>query len=313
MGEQLESQMSDEKLIELILELKKQRNAIILAHNYQDPSMFKIADFVGDSLGLSRKAMETSADVILFCGVKFMAETAKILNPAKKVLLPSFAAGCSLADMATVEQLAEVKAKHPHAAVVSYVNTNADIKAMSDMCCTSSNAVDVVNAVGGQEEIFLPDKNLGRYVQSKTDKKIILWDGHCFVHDKLDAETLRRVKLEHPGAKVIAHPEAKSEILAEADHVCGTGGMASFANSNGNSDFIVVTECGMTSRLQEELPEKNFYSFCNVCPFMKSNSLRLVARSLMLMQHEIELDAQVMVKARRALDRMMGIKVSLEK
>jgi quinolinate synthase len=305
MGEQVE--VSEDKLIELVLELKKQRNAVILVHNYQDPVMFKIADFVGDSLGLSKKAMETDADVILFCGVKFMAETAKILNPSKKVLLPPFAAGCSLADMATVSQLEAVKLKHPNAAVVSYVNTNADIKALSDMCCTSSNAVDVVNSVDADEVIFLPDKNLGRYVQSQTSKKIILWDGHCFVHDKLDAETLRRVKLEHPGAKVIAHPEARSELLAEADHVCGTGGMADFANSNGTSDFIVVTECGMTSRLQEELPEKNFYSFCNVCPFMKSNSLRLVARSLTLMEHEISLDAHVMKKARRALDRMMEI------
>ena len=306
MGEQqLEQEVSDERLIELITELKRQRNAIILVHNYQDSSLFKVADFVGDSLGLSQRAMSTSADVILFCGVKFMAETAKILNPAKKVLLPTFAAGCSLADMATVEQLEAVKSKYPNAAVVSYVNTNADIKALSDVCCTSANAVDVVNSLDASEVIFLPDKNLGRYVQSKTSKKIILWDGYCFVHDKLDAETLRKVKLEHPSAKVIAHPEAKSDILSEADHICGTGGMAPFANSNGTKDFIVVTECGMTSRLQSELPDKNFYSFCNVCPFMKSNSLRLVARSLTLMEHEIELDKEVMVNARKALDRMM--------
>ncbi|MEK6869154.1 MAG: quinolinate synthase NadA, partial [Nanoarchaeota archaeon] len=215
-----------EKLIELILELKKQRNAVILAHNYQNPEMYKIADYIGDSLGLSQEAAKTDADVILFCGVKFMAETAKILNPEKTVLLPTLDAGCSLADMATPEKLAEIKKIHPNAAVVSYVNTSADIKAMSDVCCTSMNAVKIVNSLPNEEIIFLPDRNLGRYVASKTNKRIILWDGYCFVHDKLNAQILADLKRKNPEAKIIAHPECREEILQMADHVCGTGGMA---------------------------------------------------------------------------------------
>ncbi|HJO01338.1 MAG TPA: quinolinate synthase NadA, partial [Candidatus Woesearchaeota archaeon] len=202
-----------EKLIKLVLELKKQRNAVILVHNYQNPEMYKIADYIGDSLGLSVEAAKTDADVIVFCGVKFMAETAKILSPEKTVLLPSLEAGCTLADMATVEQLKEVKKKHPKAAVVSYVNTNAEIKALSDVCCTSMNALEIVNSLPNEEIIFLPDKNLGRYIASKTKKKIILWDGYCFVHDKLNAKMLVDLKKKNPTAKIMAHPECKQEIL----------------------------------------------------------------------------------------------------
>ena len=224
-------------LIGLVLELKKQRNAVILVHNYQRPEMFKIADYIGDSLGLSVKAAETDSDVILFCGVKFMAETAKILNPEKTVLLPTLEAGCSLADMATVERLKELKGQYPDAAVVSYVNTNAEIKAMSDICCTSANAVEVVNSISNDRVIFLPDKNLGRYVQQHTNKKIILWDGHCFVHDKLDADTLMDFKQRYPDAKIIAHPECREELLQMSDHICGTGGMAKFAKSDNSKDF----------------------------------------------------------------------------
>ena len=294
-----------EKLIELVLELKKQRNAVILAHNYQKPEMYKIADYIGDSLGLSQQAANTDADVILFCGVKFMAETAKILNPDKTVLLPTLDAGCSLADMATPEKLAEVKKMHPEAAVVSYVNTSADIKAMSDVCCTSMNAVKIVNSLPNEEIIFLPDRNLGRYVASKTNKRIILWDGYCFVHDKLNAKILEDLKKKNPGAKIIAHPECRQDILQMADHVCGTGGMAKFANSNGAKDFIVVTECGMTEKLREDVPNKNFYSFCNICPYMKSTTLPLVVKSLVYNQHQITLPKDIITKARRALDRML--------
>ncbi|MEK6876918.1 MAG: quinolinate synthase NadA [Nanoarchaeota archaeon] len=294
-----------EKLIELILELKKQRNAVILAHNYQNPEMYKIADYIGDSLGLSQEAAKTDADVILFCGVKFMAETAKILNPNKTVLLPTLDAGCSLADMATPEKLAEIKKIHPNAAVVSYVNTSADIKAMSDVCCTSMNAVKIVNSLPNEEIIFLPDRNLGRYVASKTNKRIILWDGYCFVHDKLNAQILADLKRKNPEAKIIAHPECREEILQMADHVCGTGGMAKFANSNGTKDFIVVTECGMTEMLRQDVPNKNFYSFCNICPYMKSTTLPLVVQSLVYNQHEITLPKGIIIKARKALDRML--------
>jgi len=294
-----------EKLIQLVMELKKQRNAVILVHNYQKPEMYKIADYIGDSLGLSKQAAETDADVILFCGVKFMAETAKILSPDKMVLLPTLEAGCSLADMATPEQLAQVKKMHPDAAVVSYVNTTADIKAMSDVCCTSMNAVKIVDSLPNEEIIFLPDKNLGRYVASKSKKKIILWDGYCFVHDKLNAQMLADLKKKNPNAKIIAHPECKDEILDIADHVCGTGGMAKFANSNDAKDFIVVTECGMTEKLREDVPNKNFYSFCNICPYMKSVTMPLVVKSLVHNQHEITLPQDIIIKARKALDRML--------
>ena len=296
-----------EKLINLILELKKQRNAVILVHNYQRPEMFRIADYIGDSLGLSVKAAETDADAILFCGVKFMAETAKVLSPKKIVLLPTLDAGCSLADMATVGKLKEVKEQYPDAAVVSYVNTAADVKAISDICCTSANAVEVVNSLPQKRVIFLPDKNLGRYVQQHTDKKIILWDGYCFVHDKLDAETLMEFKQRYPGAKVIAHPECKDELLRLSDHICGTGGMAKFAKSDGSKNFIVVTECGMTDKLRQDVPEKNFMSFCNICPYMKSTTLPLVARALITNTHEITLPENIIRDAKKAIDRMLAI------
>ena len=294
-----------EKLIQLVLELKKQRNVVILVHNYQKPEMYRIADHIGDSLGLSQQAAKTDADVILFCGVRFMAETAKILSPDKTVLLPSLDAGCSLADMATPEKLAEVKKMHPDAAVVSYVNTSADIKAMSDVCCTSMNAVKIVDSLPNEEIIFLPDRNFVIYVASKTKKKIILWDGYCFVQDKLNAQMLRDLMKKNPGAKVIAHPECKDEILQLADEVCGTGGMAKFANSNDAQDFIVVTECGMTEKLREDVPNKNFYSFCTICPYMKATTMPLVVQSLIHNQHEIKLPEEIIVKARKALDRML--------
>ena len=294
-----------EKLIELVLELKKQRNAVILVHNYQRPEMYRIADYIGDSLGLSIKAAETKADVILFCGVKFMAETAKVLSPDKTVLLPTLDAGCSLADMATVEKLEEVKKMHPDAAVVSYVNTSADIKAMSDICCTSANAVEIVNSLPNKKVIFLPDKNLGGYVQQHTCKEVILWDGYCFVHDKLNADTLMEFKHRYPDAKVIAHPECKEELLKLSDHICGTGGMAKFAKYDNSKNFIVVTECGMTEKLREDVPEKNFLSFCNVCPYMKSTTLPLVVRSLVNNVNEITLPEHIIVNARKAIDRML--------
>ncbi|MFH1590645.1 MAG: quinolinate synthase NadA [archaeon] len=296
-----------QRMIDLVLELKKQRNAVILVHNYQSPEMYRIADYIGDSLALSKKAAATDADVILFCGVSFMAETAKILSPDKTVLLPTLEAGCSLADMATPERLAEIKKEHPDAAVVAYVNTTAEIKAMSDICCTSANAVEVVSSLEENQVIFLPDKNLGRYVQSKTDKEIILWDGHCFVHDKLDRDTLMRFSADKPGAKIIVHPEAPEALLKEADHICGTGGMAKFANENSASDFIVVTECGMTDILREHVPHKNFHSFCNVCPFMKSTTLPLVVQSLVQNKHEITLPDHIIKYARKAIDRMLAL------
>ncbi|MEK6983398.1 MAG: quinolinate synthase NadA [Nanoarchaeota archaeon] len=295
------------KLEELALELKKLRKAVILVHNYQRPEMFRIADYIGDSLGLSIRASETDGEVILFCGVRFMAETAKILNPDKTVLLPSLDAGCSLADMATIERLASIRQEHPDAAVVSYVNTNADIKAMSDICCTSANAVEIVNSLPNKKIIFLPDKNLGRYVQQHTDKEIIMWDGYCFVHDKLNADMLMEFKEKHPDSKIIAHPECKEELLRISDHVCGTGGMAKFAKLDGSKNFIVVTECGMTDKLRQDVPEKNFLSFCNICPYMKSTTMPLVIRSLARNVHEITLPEDIISNARIAIDRMLQV------
>ena len=294
-----------DKLIEQVLKLKQQKNTVILVHNYQIPDMYKIADFIGDSLELSKQAAKTDADIILFCGVKFMAETAKILSPKKTVLLPTLEAGCSLADMATAEKLKEMKKKHPKAAVVSYVNTSAEVKALSDVCCTSMNAVKIVNSLPNEEIIFLPDKNLGRYVQSKTNKKIILWDGYCSIHHELNAKALTDLKKQNPNAKIIAHPECRTDILQAADHICGTGGMAKFAKLDNAKDFIVVTECGMTEKLREDAPDKNFHSFCNICPYMKTTTLPLVVNSLKNNQNEIKLPEEIIAKAKKALDRML--------
>ena len=292
-------------IIEKILELKQQKNAVILVHNYQRPEIYKVADYIGDSLELSRNAAETDADMIVFCGVKFMAETAKILNPDKTVLLPSENAGCSLADMATVEQVEKIKSLHPQAAVVSYINTTADVKAISDICCTSANAVRIVNSLPQDEIIFLPDQNLARYVQSKTTKKIIPWNGYCAVHQDLTANNLLEFKKEHPQAKIVAHPECKEEILKAADFVCGTGGMAKYAKSDSAGDFIVVTECGMTNKLREDVPGKNFYSFCNLCHYMKMTTLDSVLESLQEEVFNITLPSQIMINARAAIVKML--------
>jgi|TARA_B100001971_G_scaffold12320_1_gene9800 quinolinate synthase len=302
---QQKKEIDTQNLIQYVLELKRKNNAVILVHNYQNPEMYKIADYIGDSLGLSQQAANSDADLILFCGVKFMAETAKILSPDKTVLLPTMDAGCALADMATPRQLKQVKKMHPDAAVVSYVNTTAEIKAMSDICCTSMNAEKIVNSLAHEEIIFLPDENLGRYIASKSEKRIILWDGFCFVHDKLNVQDLAEIKEKYPAAKIIAHPECKKDILEMADHICGTGGMKKFANSSGNNDFIVVTECGMTEKLRIDVPNKNFYSFCNICPYMKSITMPLVVDSLIKRKYKITLPQNIIVKARRALDRML--------
>jgi quinolinate synthase len=294
-----------EELARQINTLKKEKNALILVHNYQRPEIYKVADYIGDSLELSRKAAETDADIIVFCGVRFMAETAKILSPDKMVLLPNMAAGCSLADMATVEEVEQMKKKFPDAAVVSYVNTNADVKAVSDICCTSANAVKVVNSLSQEEIIFLPDKNLGRYVQSKSKKKIHLWEGFCAVHQELNSESLLEFKKEHPTAKIIAHPECKTDILEVADYVCGTGGMAKFASEDTSEDFVVVTECGMANKLREDVPGKNFFSFCNFCSYMKATTLPMVAQSLYCERYRIDLPREIINKARKSIVRML--------
>lgn len=290
-----------------INKLKREKNAAVLVHNYQRPEMYKIADFVGDSLELSRKAAETHADMIVFCGVRFMAETAKILNPEKKVLLPSLEAGCSLAGMATVEQLTKMKERYPAAAVVSYINTSAEVKALSDICCTSANAVKIINSLPHDEVIFLPDQNLARYVQSKTNKKIIAWNGYCSVHQELRGDNLLQFKEEHPRSKIIAHPECREDILKVADYVCGTGGMAAYAEREDSMDFIVVTECGMTNKLRDDVPGKNFFSFCNFCSYMKVTTLDLTLQSLHEEKYPIELPQKTLVDAKSAIIRMLEV------
>lgn len=294
-------------LIDNINRLKKEKNAVILVHNYQRKEIYRVADFIGDSLELSRKAAATNADIIVFCGVRFMAETAKILSPQKTVLLPKEEAACSLADMATPEAVKALKTKYPEAAVVGYVNTNADVKALCDVCCTSANAVNVVNSIPQKQVIFLPDKNLGRYVQSKSEKEIILWDGYCAVHQLLDAESLVEFKEEHPGSKIIAHPECRTDILKVADHVCSTGGMAKFAQLDNSSEYIVVTECGMTDKLREDLPGKTFFSFCNFCPYMKIITLQSVYDALLKNQYEIQLNENIRLQAKKAIDKMLAV------
>lgn len=292
-------------LIKEILQLKRERNAIILVHNYQRPEIYKVADFIGDSLELANNAARTSAEVIVFCGVKFMAETAKILNPEKTVLLPRMEAGCSLSDTVTARDVLKLKQAYPDAAVVSYVNTSAEVKAVSDVCCTSANAVKIVNSLPNKKIIFLPDQNLGAYVQSKTDKELILWKGHCSVHHLLDAHSLETFRDENPGSKIIAHPECRKDILAIADFVCGTGGMANYADCSDSDKFIVVTECGMTNKLREDVPQKQFLSFCNFCPYMRITTLSSVLEALKGFQYEINVDSNIIKKASKSVKRML--------
>ena len=294
-----------------IQELKKQRNAVILAHNYQRPEIFEVADFIGDSLELARQATRVDADVIVFCGVHFMAESAKILNPEKTVLLPDLRAGCSLADSVTAERLAERKEElrriYPDLAVVSYVNTTADVKAESDVCCTSSNAVQIANALPNRHILFVPDENLARYVQQNSDKTIIAWDGNCYVHHQITPEQIMSVKEKLPHVKVLAHPECRADVLELADAVLSTSGMVRYATESTASEFLVVTECGLSDRLLLELPEKKFYKACKLCQYMKMITLEGTLKSLQLMRHEIILDEDVRRHAEKALRKMFEL------
>jgi len=294
-----------------IRRLKKERNAVILAHNYQRPEIFEVADFVGDSLELARQATRVTADVIVFCGVHFMAETAKILNPEKAVLLPNLRAGCSLADSVTAEALVDRKAElrelYPDLAVVSYVNTTADVKAESDVCCTSSNAVKIVNGLSNRHILFVPDENLARYVQQNTDKTIIAWDGNCYVHHQITPEQIRAVKEKLPHVKILAHPECRADVLELADAILSTSGMVQYAKESPASEFLIVTECGLSDRLLLEMPEKRFYKACKLCQYMKMITLEDTLQSLRLMRHEITLDEEVRRGAEKALRRMFEL------
>ncbi len=307
--ERMGAKESTIELIDKIDWMRTAANAVILAHNYQLGEIQDIADFTGDSLELSRKAAETEADVIVFCGVHFMAETAKILSPAKTVLLPDLEAGCPMADMITAERLRGFKAEHPGRPVVAYVNTSAEVKAESDICCTSANAVKVVESLDADEILFVPDKCLGDYVASRTSKKIILYPGFCPTHHRIRPEDILRQKTEHPGAYVMAHPECTRAVIQLADGVFSTSGMLRFARESAETEFIVATEKGILHRLYRDSPNKRFYapSEWTICPNMKKITLEKLAWSLEDMQYPIELSADIMDRARGSIERMIEI------
>ncbi len=298
-----------EFLVEKVQELKKARNALILAHNYQIGEVQDVADYVGDSFELSRIAAKTDAEVLVFCGVKFMAESAKILSPNKKVLLPVKDAGCPLADMANVEKIKEMRKKYPGAAVVAYVNSSAAVKAESDICCTSSNAVKVVNSLKEDTVIFLPDKNLGSYVARHTNKKIILWDGYCPVHNSITIEDVKKAKNEHPDAEFLIHPECQNEVLEMCDYVGSTAGILKYAKESHSKSFVVGTEKGIIHRLKKENPDKKFYPLQEnfICPDMKKITLKDVVRALEKMEYEVEINGETRKKAYNALERMLKL------
>jgi quinolinate synthase len=298
-------------LIAEIRALKSARNAVVLAHNYQRPEIFQVADFVGDSLELAREATKVQADVIVFCGVHFMAETAKILNPTRTVILPDLRAGCSLADSVTGEDLAARKAElrrvYPDLKVVGYVNTTADVKAECDACCTSANAAKVVNAIDGDHILFVPDKNLAAHVQSQTTKSIIAWDGDCYVHHQITPEQIQAVKTALPHVVVLAHPECRQDVLQVADQVLSTSGMVRYAKESAAKDFLVVTECGLSDRLILEVPEKKFYKSCRLCAYMKMITLPVTRDALRDLAPEITIPEDVRVRAQRALEAMLEL------
>ncbi|MDD5644224.1 MAG: quinolinate synthase NadA [bacterium] len=302
--------MTQEEILNRIKGLKKEKKALILAHNYQRPEVQAVADITGDSLELARAAAKTDSEIIVLCGVKFMAETAAILNPGKKVLLPERNAGCPMADMVTADELRALKNKYPGVPVVTYINSTAEVKAESTVCCTSSNAVDVVNSVDGEKVIFVPDKNLGAYVSSRVDKQLILWNGCCYVHDCLTREEVLRVIDSHSGAKVIAHPECRSEVLKIADAVLSTSGMLDYAKKTDAMTIIVATEIGMLWPLKKTAPGKNFIpaSFNMVCRDMKSVTIESVLSSLEEERFEIKVPGETGKKALNAIRRMLSVK-----
>jgi len=299
----------DAELTEKILSLKKRRNAVFLAHNYQLGEVQDIADFVGDSLELSQKAAKTDADVIVFCGVHFMAETASILCPDKIVLLPDINAGCPMADMVTAERLKERKRELPNATVVCYINSSAEVKAESDVCCTSANAVKVVDSLDRKEILFVPDQYLGHYISTKTGKKMILWPGFCPTHLRIRPEDLTRLRQEYPEAKVVVHPECRPEVIALADEVLSTGGICRYAGREDITQMIVGTEIGIIHRLRKENPGKRFIPASEqaICPRMKLITLEKVLWSLEEMTPQVKVPEGIRLKAKLAVDKMLEI------
>jgi quinolinate synthase len=320
-------------LQEQILKLKEDKRAVILAHNYQRDEVQDIADFVGDSLELSKTAATIDCDMIVFCGVNFMAESASILSPDKTVLLPERAALCPMADMIHVDSprpvrksfpgfdnpppyvypqefsLRDIKKKYPGVPVVAYVNTTADIKAESDICCTSANVVKVVESLPGDEVICIPDKNLSVWAQRNTKKKVIAWDGYCNIHERVTLNDIEKARAEHPGALLMAHPECRIEVLEKADHVTSTSGMLRFARASSAGEFIVGTEIGLMHRLRKENPEKAFYPLRKdmICPNMKKTTLKSVLRAFQENTYLVKVPEHIRIPAKRALDRMLEI------
>ena len=299
--------MEHKELIDKINQLKKEKNAVILVHNYQRPEIYEVGDFLGDSLELAKKAVKTDAKIIVFCGVDFMAEAAKMLNPDKLVLHPEKLSICPMANMITPEKILEAKKKYPNAAVVSYINTTAAIKAVSDICCTSANSVKVVNSLSEKEVIFAPDKNLAAYTQTKTDIKIIPLEGYCYVHDKITVEQVMEAKKNYPNAKVMAHPECRMEILNIVDAVCSTSQMIKYAKESSDKEFIVVTEVGMVNVLKKEMPDKEFYPLGGTCIQMKKITLDKVYDCLLNETNKVDVDPEVAAKAKKALERMLTV------
>ncbi len=305
---------STDKLDEII-RLKREKNAVILAHYYTVDEVQAAADFVGDSLALSQQAAATDAKIILFAGVRFMAETAKILSPDKKVLIPDLLAGCSLADSCRAEDLAAMKRRYPDHRVVAYVNTSVEVKALTDICCTSSNAVRIVSALpAGERIIFAPDRNLGDYVRRKTGRDMVLWDGACHVHESFSPERIQLVRGQYPGAKVVAHPECPASVLAEADFVGSTAEILSFCERDASKEFIVVTEPGILYELRRRCPEKSFLTIpanmsggCNFCEYMKMVSLDKMIECLRNETPVVEIDEDIRKKAEGSIRAMLDL------
>ena len=298
-----------EPLIEKINKLKKEKNAVILAHSYMTPEIYHcVADIVGDSLKLAKESQKAKADIIIMCGVHFMAETAKILNPDKKVLIPDMSAGCSLAESITGEDVRLLKQKYPGVPVVSYVNTSADVKAETDICCTSSNAVEIVESLGVDKVIFLPDEYLGKNVAAQTKVKIITFHGTCIVHERFTPEEIREYRKNYPGIVVLAHPECPPEVVAEADYTGSTSKMSNYVRDNKPKKVLMVTECSMSDNVAIENPEVEMIKPCNLCPYMKKITLQGIYNSLVNGTEEVKLTEAVMDKARLSIKRMIEVK-----
>ncbi|UAB91391.1 quinolinate synthase NadA (plasmid) [Ruegeria sp. SCSIO 43209] len=295
--------------LEAILDLKRERNAVILAHNYQTPEIFHgVADIVGDSLALAREAVEVNADVIVLAGVHFMAETAKLLNPDKTVLIPDLGAGCSLADSITPEDIALLREAHPDVPVITYVNTSAAVKAASDICCTSGNAVKVVESLGVSRVLMIPDEYLAKNVAKETDVELIAWHGHCEVHELFTPADIREMREAWPGVTVLAHPECPPEVVAEADFSGSTAVMSDFVGDKKPTRVCLLTECSMSDNVALNHPEVEFVRPCNLCPHMKRISLRNIRDALELGHHEVTVDPAIAEDARRAVERMLAVK-----